>query len=181
MSELQPTQWIRRECMAWFRSPLGEVRECHNLTRRGYLCADHLRERKGLEIKLSHLTLAGEEAGLGLFTTVARQRHELIDEYRGEIQTRAEFDAAPSVYAVAISQGRVINAIRSDSCAARFANDLRSEDQNNSELISDRQWGMRYAQPRYRNGSGAKVYLITTKRVAAGEEIFCSYGETFYR
>jgi hypothetical protein len=126
--KLQPTIWVREERRAWFRSPLGEVRECHNQTRRGYFCADHLRQRKGLEIKLSTLTQAGEDAGLGLFTTVPRPSHQIVDEYGGEVQTRAEFDATPSAYAVAISLGRVINAVRSNSCAARFANDLRSEE-----------------------------------------------------
>ena len=110
-----------------------------------------------------------------------RRKHEVVDEYSGNILTAAEFESAPSVFGVGISRGRIINPIRTDSCYARFSNDARSERANNCLLISDRQYGLRYTRPRYRNGSGGKVLLITKRAVPAGCELLTSYGSQYWR
>ena len=75
----------------------------------------------------------------------------------------------------------MINPIRTDSCYARFSNDAQSERRNNCVLISDRQYGLRYATPRYRDGSGAKVLLMTKRAVTAGGELLTSYGWRYWR
>jgi hypothetical protein len=93
-----------------------------------------------LEVKTSEVGDEPGDGGLGLFTTVDRRKHEVVDEYSGEILTSTEFENAPSVFGVSISGGGIINPIRTDSCYARFSNDARSERANNCVLISDRQY-----------------------------------------
>ena len=93
----------------------------------------------------------------------------------------ALFNAQPSAFAVAISAGRVINAIRSNDCNARFCNDARDTSfSNNCMLLSDRQYRLHYAEPRYHRGSGSRVCLMTSRAVVAGEELLVSYGAKAY-
>jgi hypothetical protein len=180
----QPNQHsivVRMQCVAIVCEADGVMRQCTNRTRRGYYCRDHADELLGLEVKTSEVGDEPGDAGLGLFTTVNRRKHEVVDEYKGDILTAAEFEAMPSVFGVSISRGRVVNPVRTDSCYARFSNDARNERNNNCWLISDRQYGLRYARPRYRNGSGAKVLLMTRRAVLAGRELLTSYGSQYWR
>jgi len=87
----------------------------------------------------------------------------------------------PSPFAVSISQRRVINSTRSSDCFARFANDARGTyAANNCWLVSDRQFGLHWAQPRYANGSGARVWLMTNRAVQQGEELLVGYGAAYW-
>ena len=177
---LQPAIVVRMQCVAMYCDANGDVRQCDNRTRRAYYCREHADDRAGLEVKTSEVGDEPGDSGLGLFTTVDRRKHEVVDEYTGDVVTREEFERMPSAFGVSISRGRVVNAIRTDSCFARFSNDARSERQNNCLLISDRQYGLRYAVPRYRNGSGGKVLLMTKKAVPAGSELLTSYGSHYW-
>ena len=178
---MQPSFVVRLQCVAMTCDANGEIRQCPNRTRRGYYCRDHADERLGLEVKTSEVGDEPGDSGLGLFTTVDRRKHEVVDEYSGDILTAAEFENAPSVFGVSISGGRIINPIRTDSCYARFSNDARSERANNCMLISDRQYGLRYARPRYRNGSGGKVLMMTKRAVSAGRELLTTYGAQYWQ
>ena len=178
---MQSSIVVRVQCAAMTCYADGEIRHCPIRTRRGYYCRDHAEERLGLEVKTSEVGDEPGDAGLGLFTTVDRRKHEVVDEYSGDILTATEFENAPSVFGVGISCGRVVNPIRTDSCYARFSNDARSERVNNCMLISDRQYGLRYARPRYRNGRGGKVLLITKRALPAGAELLTSYGSQYWR
>ena len=175
-TELTPTIWLSQRCAAVVEGTDGELRDCERQTTRGTLCWQHGIELLGLRVKKSGI----EDAGLGLFTTRSRKAREIVDEYRGEVISQADFDRHPSAYGVAVSQGRIVNPIRSTDCLARFSNDARTARKNNCELISDRQYGIRYAKPRYTDGSGAKVYLITKRAVAAGSELLTSYGNAYW-
>ena len=171
--ELQPSVLVRQRCTAHV-----DGRQCENKTRRGYLCADHAEELLGLRVLTSGLGEPGD-AGLGLFTSRPRARYEKIDEYSGDLVSRSEFDAHPSAYGISVSQGRVINAVRSNSCFARYANDRRDRF-NNCMLVSDRQYGLQYARPRYKSGSGAKVWLVAKRKIDANEELFADYGSQYF-
>jgi hypothetical protein len=173
---LTPTVVVLLQCPVVVEEEDGTLRECEQLTSLGPLCRQHGIELLGLEVKASGIP----NAGLGLFTTRPRRARERIDEYRGQMVSNAQYNSHPSAYGVQISLQRVINPIRSVDCFARFANDQRSNRKNNTELLSDRQYGLRYARPRYNNGSGAKVWLVTTKAVTAGSELFCNYGGACY-
>ena len=178
---MQPSVVVRMRCVAMVCDADGVIQQCPNRTRRGYYCRDHSDERLGLVVETSEVSDEPGDAGLGLFTTAERRKHEIVDEYSGDILTAAEFESAPSAFGVSISRGRIINPIRTDSCYARFSNDARSERANNCILVSDRQYGLRYARPRYRNGSGGKVLLITKRALPAGAELLTSYGSQYWR
>ena len=139
----------------------------------------HARELFGLEVKTSTLGEPGD-SGLGLFTTRHRIVGEKVDEYKGDVEPLAAFLEHPSGFAVEVSRGRVINAIRSSHSLARFANDSRNDAMTNCWLVSDRQYGLHWATPRYTTGSGARVWLIASRDVQEGEELFVSYGSEYW-
>ena len=151
--------------------------ECARTTDTGVYCTRHARDLLGLEVKQSTIPAAG----LGLFATRAFCANEIIDEYKGNVVHRHEFLARPSAYGTDISLNRVIDSIDSNSCYARFSNDARSRHRNNAQLWSDRQYGLCLAKRRYRDGSGARVYLVAKKTIGAGEEIFNDYGSPYWR
>ena len=128
-------------------------------------------------------SLIGEpgEAGLGLFTTRDREAFTIVDEYLGETVVNDVFSTQPSPFGVAISKGRTIDSTRSSDCFARFANDARGSCAgNNCWLVSDRQFGLNWARPRYANGSGGRVWLITNRAVRANEELLVDYGTSYW-
>ena len=156
------------------------AQQCDQITRRGFYCAAHAKELLGLEVKLSLLGELGE-AGLGLFSTRDRDAWTIVDEYLGDVLLNDIYQTQPSPYAVSISQGRVINSTRSSDCFARFANDARDFSAvNNCWLVSDRQFGLKWAQPRYADGTGGRVWLITNRAVEASEELLVEYGAGYW-
>ena len=66
--------------------------DCHRTTAVGNLCEDHAEELLGLHVMESDI--AG--AGVGLFTTCSRTKHELICEYHGAVVSQVEFDVYPT-------------------------------------------------------------------------------------
>ena len=142
-----------------------------------FYCAGHANELLGLEVKTSLLLGQPGDAGLGLFSTRDREAWTIVDEYLGNIVSNDTFDLQESPYAVSISRGRVINSILSSDCFARFANDSRGGVAvNNCWLVSDRHFGLNWAQPRYADGSGGRVWLMTIRTVQQGEELLVGYG-----
>ena len=99
----QPSIVVRMQCVAMPRHANNTIRQCTNRTRRGYYCRDHADELLGLEVNTSQEGDEPGDAGLGLFTTIRRRKHEIVDEYTGAIVTSAEFEAKPSVFGVSIS------------------------------------------------------------------------------
>ena len=116
----------------------------------------------------------------GLFAVARMPRYHVIDEYMGELQSREDFDADQSAYAVEVDNGRVLNSVDPTSCFARYANDMRVEAVNNCWLITQAEYGKHYARPRYQHGSETRVLLITKRVVQPGEELCCTYGNDAY-
>jgi hypothetical protein len=96
------------------------------------------------------------------------------------IQTKEEYDEAPSLYGLEISRGRVINPIRSTDNYSRYANDGRTARRNNSGFYTEYKYGRLFAVPRFYDGSGTVVYLVATKDIARGDEIFAEYGDDYW-
>lgn len=109
-------------------------------------------------------------AGMGLFTEDAIQEGELIVEYTGEITSWAKVkEDWKNVYIYYISEDVVINAKNFPDVHARYANDAEGLTsvknlRNNSEFI---------------NLEG-RIYIRAIRSIAAGEEIFVSYGEDYW-
>lgn len=110
-------------------------------------------------------------AGYGLFTMTSIPQGYLFAEYTGiitgkeQLQQRYGSYTAPYAIAVMEKNGKdvkhYIDALHPDrSSIARYANDSRDKKRNNAEFEQ----------------YGDRVYLKTTKPIAAGEEIFVFYG-----
>ena len=197
--EVNPTQIVSQHCQAWdiIVDEGGMVlRDCEHITTRGPYCFDHASQLLGLRVGQS--TIRG--AGLGLYATRDIAKYTVIDQYRGEILTKQQYEQRPSDYAIGISNGwmddedgmeidgepvrrvvpRVIDSIRSTDCYARFANQ-GTRRTTNAWLMSERKFGRERARPRFQNGSGSVVFLVSKKVIPAGSEILTDYGHGYWR
>jgi SET domain-containing protein len=130
-------------------------------------CRAHTIQLFDLVLKKSSIPNSGK----GLFTAVAIPPKKRIAKYTGDIKTIEQYKANPSGYAVAIPRGRVIDARSTQSGIARYANDCRLANKrngdckgNNSKFSISTRAGV------------TSIFLVSTKRISAGEEIFVSYG-----
>lgn len=134
-------------------------------------CWIHLKSINGLVVKTS--TVPG--AGKGLFTTVARQRGDVILRYTGERLTQAQLDSRYgdrlALYAVIVdhtdrgSQRRYIDATDPQhSSVARYINDCKRR-RCNTDFHTD----------------GENVDVVANRRIAAGDEVFVSYGSEYWQ
>lgn len=113
-------------------------------------------------------------AGKGLYTKVDIPKGEKIVEYKGEIitwkQCEARFGEDHGGYAFYVNSKHCIDAIYTPQHLARYANDARGISRikgltNNSvyEIMKDK-----------------KVFIMSTKNIPAGAEIFVSYGDEYW-
>jgi len=122
-----------------------------------------------LEVKDS--TLPG--AGRGLFTKVFVPKGTRITEYKGKVMTWKQAQALPDEhngYVFWFSNQRVIDAWQSPKGVAHFANDAKGIVRkagvvNNSEYETEK----------------GKCYIVATRNIPAGSEIFVGYGGEYWR
>ncbi|MDZ4806964.1 MAG: SET domain-containing protein [Bacteroidota bacterium] len=122
---------------------------------------------KKLEIKKSVLPGAGK----GLFAKELIPKGSRIVEYKGKITTWKEVDDndGANVYIYYVKRHHVIDASRRTSVLARYANDARGLQRikgirNNAEYVEE----------------GLKVYIESSKDIAAGAEILVEYGKEYW-
>lgn len=117
-----------------------------------------------LEVKQSQIP----NAGLGLFTKVDIDKDSDISEFTGKVITIEEGDkltGARGHYLISRSDGNLLDVYGSDNPAIR-ANDAQGTDfDNNSEIVEKE------------DGS---IWLVSTRDIYAGEEIFCAYGDDYW-
>lgn len=120
-----------------------------------------------IEVKRSGLP----DAGQGLFAKAFIPKGMLIVEYKGKITTwkDVKHDDGSNGYIYYVTRNHVIDARRTKSALARYANDARGIGRvkgllNNAE----------YAEV------GGKVYIKSTKDIAKGQEIFVAYGKEYW-
>ena len=126
------------------------------------------RESDYLYIQNSQLANAGKE----LFTAITIYKDEIIAYYGGEVLTAIEaknrITANKDQYFINLLDGTTLDSINSN-CFAKYANDANgltsSNFKNNANISLD---------------EAQKVCLIATKKIKAGEEIFCSYGKKYW-
>jgi SET domain-containing protein len=125
---------------------------------------------KDLEVKESTIPNSGK----GLFTLVDIPRYKQIVEYAGkeisrekikELKSKGKFNGVRSDYLIELSDGRIVDVYNSKS-VAKYANDAEFGGGKNNSKIQE-----------YEDG---KIWLVSTKKIKAGEEIFCSYGPEYW-
>lgn len=178
-------------CQGWDEETTDDgtvvILDCTKFVCLGHMCEHHADTCAGVRVLESGIP----HGGWGLYATRPFRVNDRIDEYKGLVVTIKEFNASQSDYGVAISMGRVLDAVNSDSCLARFSNDAEATPlihnvhgrplSNNAQLVSDRKYGLEYAQPRYKDGVGSRVWLVATHDIAQGEEIYTDYGASYWK
>lgn len=127
------------------------------------LLDDHLVVKKS--------TLPG--VGKGLFTNVSIEKGTRITEYKGRVMTWKEVEAEVDDhigYVFWFSNNHVIDAWKTKKGVAHFANDAKGIVRtpgvtNNAEYETE-------------NG---RCYIVATKNIQAGAEIFVGYGAEYWR
>jgi SET domain-containing protein len=112
------------------------------------------------------------EAGQGLFTAIPIFKDEVICLYGGETigpnEAKKRAAKKQNQYFINLPNGKILDSIAS-TCFARYANDAGGKQlstaKNNAKIALNE------------NG---KVCLISRKKIKAGEEIYCSYGPTYW-
>jgi len=114
--------------------------------------------------------------GKGLFTTVDIKKGMLIVEYKGEKITwaeglkRNENHVFQSPYLFYISSKNCIDAEYTLEALARYANDAKGHTKVKG-LNNNAEYAVIKRVP----------YIMATKNIKAGEEIFVSYGEDYWK
>src|SRR5690349_159455 len=109
-------------------------------------------------------------AGKGLYTKVAIPKDTRIVEYKGRITTWKEMkDAHDNGYIYSVNRNHVIDAQRTLSALARYANDAKGLTRvkgitNNCTYVND----------------GLHAYIESVKSIPAGSEIYVDYGKEYW-
>lgn len=160
MSELKSIE-IKQRCAATTKRR-GLNRRCLHTTLRGMYCHQHLKQIEHLRIMKSELP----EAKLGLFTTEDIPKGAVIAQYTGEEVVEADPDYNnPYSLQIKSRPPTYIDARKTNTGEARFANDARNSD-NNARLIYDKK--------------KKKAYLKANRDIHAWEEILTSYGDDYW-
>ena len=122
-----------------------------------------------LEKQLYVKTSALPESGMGLFTKKSIPKGTLIVEYKGHKTTWKEVEGEENGYIYFVNNKYVIDAKRTKSALARYANDASGLSKvkgiiNNAEYVEE-------------NG---KVYIKSKKDIPARTEIFVGYGKEYW-
>jgi hypothetical protein len=133
-------------------------------------CWYHTRTELGLEVRRS--TIAG--AGLGLFAVRPFLPGERIAQYDGERLSADEYQEryegqALGTFGIELDHNVVLDARRTDSGVARYACDYHgSGGKANAEFVA------------VLNKRGGEVWIIATKSIGVGDEIFVDYGDEMH-
>ena len=126
-------------------------------------------ESEYLYIETSQLANAGK----GLFTAIKIYKEDIISIFKGEIltETQAELRVKTNQdqYFINMIDGTIMDSMNTE-CFAKYANDAtgfqQKKFQNNAEIGLD---------------DDNNVCLIATKKIKSGEEIFCNYGNRYWK
>ena len=113
-----------------------------------------------------------EYAGNGLFTAIDLYKNEIISLFEGEIISDIEAEQRAKEnsdrYFINLLSGGIMDS-QNTNCFAKYANDAKgfatSKYKNNAKITLD---------------DDGNVCLKATKKIKAGEEIFCSYGKAYW-
>jgi hypothetical protein len=141
---------------------------CYVITDKSHLCKFHMRSTLGLEVRPSQIV----NGGLGLFVAKGHifKRGDNICIYEGiRVQIRKGNRNYGGDYVLQLSDQTVIDAMETTSCAGRYANCCREKDlplANNAQLEL--------------NTATRVAWLVATRLIKAGSEVFAAYGDEFF-
>ena len=111
-------------------------------------------------------------SGRGLHTAVTIYKDEVISVFKGHILTERQVQIRVNKdhdkYFIELLDGRIMDAMKVNGFA-KYANDAKG-----------------YSNSTYRNNAkiaydeNDQICLIATRKINAGEEIFCSYGKKYW-
>lgn len=121
------------------------------------------------QLVVKRSTIAG--AGRGLFAKTFIPKGSVITEYKGKITTWEEADHADgtNLYIYYVSKNHVIDAKGNTEAFAHFANDAKGATKMKG-VVNNAEYRV----------SGKRVFVVAIKNIAAGEEIFISYGKQYW-
>jgi uncharacterized protein len=113
------------------------------------------------------------ESGKGLFTAIPIYKDEVVSIFKGKILSDTEAQRRATngddAYFINMPDGTIMDSM-TVKCFAKYANDasglIQSSFKNNSRITLDE------------NG---KVCIVATKRISVGAEIFCGYGNGYWK
>lgn len=110
-------------------------------------------------------------AGTGLYTAIKIYKDEIIAVFKGEIIDAKEQHKRVNnqSYFVILVNGRVMDSMYTE-CFAKYANDangsIKTSFKNNSYITLD---------------ENDQPCIVAKRSIKIGEEIFCSYGDNYWR
>jgi hypothetical protein len=132
---------------------------CTEETKQTPYCPRHLKEELSVEVKTSTIP----NAGFGLFATRDFESKVHLVPYEGE---RFQCQIAGD-YALAYKKGHWMDCAWSTTCCAgRYINDPRNSKKVNCRFVYDK--------------IADKVWVVSTKKIKTGEELFLNYGYHAY-
>lgn len=110
------------------------------------------------------------EAGNGLFTAIPIYKDEVICIFKGEYLSNEEALKRALIgedrYFINMVQGGIMDSMHT-SCFAKYANDVvGTSNKTNSKISLDEK---------------DNICIVATRKIAVGEEIFCSYGKQYWK
>jgi hypothetical protein len=142
------------------------------------MCAEHLRDRMGLEIKEA----TNPDWGYGMFSTVAREKGENICEYDGRIiidmaNEDSDEDEVPPIQGPYVLQIKQFPPIYIDGARStnlgRWVNSAKGliingkSVKNNTQLVY--------------NTRTKQAWVRATRKINPGEELLAAYGRNYWR
>jgi uncharacterized protein len=113
------------------------------------------------------------DSGKGLYTAINVYKDELIAVFKGKILTdqQAKFLAKKGndKYFIQLLDGNIMDSMNV-KCFAKYANDAKAYANSNFKNISKIAF----------NGCN-KICIVAIRNIIAGEELFCSYGNIFWK
>lgn len=112
-------------------------------------------------------------AGKGLYTAITIHKDEVIALFDGEVIDYMEADIRAELgvdqYLISQLDGNIMDSMHVE-CFAKYANDaqgfIKSNFRNNSIITHDDE---------------DHICLIASRKIKAGEEIFCAYGKKYWK
>lgn len=145
-------------------------KECGRKVTHGLKCWFHSQIYDGLRVKKSNIP----NAGRGLFAATDIPSHTLIAKFKGPTRSESEVEKLPIEQQANCvprgTSGYYVDASKSNSCYARYANEAKRKKQENAAVVDVE-----------KRGQLDTPALESEKRIKAGTEIDTDYGKGYPR